>query len=375
MTRAPRLDLLITGLGRGGAETQVVRLSRALAHRGWSVRVLCLIHPTDFTDELAQVGVPLLSANMRTAWAAPRTLLWLVRQLRGDPPDLLVAFMFHADFLGRLAGCTAGVPVIVSSVRNIDMGGRHREFLLRLTSRLVAVTTANSAATARHLVGRKVAPEHRLHVIPNAVDPALFRRTGPSPYALRRELGASANDYVWLCTARFEPQKDHHTLFRAFARLQEQRADARLWLAGQGTLQEDLEALAEELGIAARTRFLGLKDVRKVLPAADAVVQSSAWEGLPNALLEAHAAGRPVVATDVGGTAEIVREGESGYLVPRGDHQALADAMLRMMDLTPGRRLVMGEAGSQHVMACYNLDRIVGEWLELFDRLLAPGGA
>ncbi|HEY5940892.1 MAG TPA: glycosyltransferase, partial [Gemmatimonadales bacterium] len=143
----------------------------------------------------------------------------------------------------------------------------------------------------------------------------------------------------------------------------------------RGSLQEATETLARALGLGDGVRFLGVRqDVAELMSAADGYVMSSAWEGMPIVLLEAAAAGLPIVATRVGGNAEVVRENESGFLVPARDSDALAAAMLRLIALPDAERRSLGERGREHVRASYGLSLVVDRWLEIYRGVLERKG-
>lgn len=146
-------------------------------------------------------------------------------------------------------------------------------------------------------------------------------------------------------------------------------------MAGQGPWLENLQRQSINLGISDRVVFLGLcRDIPSLLDAADGFVLSSAWEGLPNVVMEAMAAAKPVVATCVGGVPELVQEGVNGYIVPPGDSEVLAAAMVKMMALPEAERQAMGRAGRVHIEANYSLERVVDQWEELYRELLQRKG-
>jgi glycosyltransferase involved in cell wall biosynthesis len=162
---------------------------------------------------------------------------------------------------------------------------------------------------------------------------------------------------------------------RAFFSAYNQHPSSVLLLVGEGPLQPSTEALAEELGLSGAVRFLGVRDdVPELMRAADAYVMSSAWEGMPVVLLEAGAAGLPIVATSVGGIPEVVRDQESGFLVPSGDAARLGEAMLRLSALPEVERRSMGIRGMEHVRVHYGLGRMVERWEELYSEVLRRKG-
>ena len=150
----PMVMFLITGLAYGGAETQLVNLATSLKKRGWEVRVVSMLPPQAFTEELKEAGIPLLTLNMRRGVADPRAVFRLVKMLCEWRPQILTSFMFHANLLGRIAGRLAGVPIVVSSIRNENFGGSRRDRVLRMTDWMGEISTTNSNLAADKLVKR-----------------------------------------------------------------------------------------------------------------------------------------------------------------------------------------------------------------------------
>lgn len=370
-----RVALLITGLNRGGAETQLVRLACALAQRGWDVSVLSLLPPTQFTAELASCGVSVWTAGMQRFAETPHVLWKLTRELKRWQPHVLVCFMFHADILGRIAAWGSKVPVVISSVRSINMGGRHREWILRLTSGLVEAVTANAQMTVQYISEHNIAGGKPLYVMPNAIETEHFQCSISTAKSVRSELGADPDDFIWLVIGRLASEKDYPNLLKACAKLVSQGKKIRLWIAGEGSLEQDIKQFAADIAVETHCSFLGLRDdISRLLAGADAIVQASAFEGLPNALIEAFAARKPVVATNVGGTGELVIDKASGILVPAQNPLALAEAMIEMMEMPLEKRVAMGEAGYKHVAENYQVERVVRKWEVLFIRLLGKMG-
>jgi glycosyltransferase involved in cell wall biosynthesis len=274
--------------------------------------------------------------------------------------------MFHANLLGRLIRWVAPVPKVISTAQNSEEGGRLRERLYRWTDRWADRTTQVSAAGARRYVERGLVAPEKIAVVPNSVDAGRFAPDPSARAALRAELGLGET-FTWLAVGHLEPQKDYPTLLWALA-MGPEAADSIVLVAGHGSQRDRLAALADELGVARQVRWLGLRrDVSKLLNAADGFVMSSAWEGTPLAMLEAAATGLPVVATDVGGNAEVVVDGEGGWIVPAGDPPALAAGMARILALGSGERRAMGQAARRRVLERYTLAATVDRWEGLYD--------
>ena len=243
------IAFLLTGLGLGGAEQQAVRVAGSLKDRGYKITIISMLPPQRFTEDLSRAGIPLVLVGMRRGRASLRNFFDTVSTLRKLEPDVLVCFMYHANLLGRLAGFLARVPRRIVSVRNENFGGRRRELVFRWTNRLSAATVVNSERAANSLVGRRTVSRDQLTVIPNGID------IGQAP-AIRLDrtlLGVPERSFLWLVVGRLEPQKDHATLFEAFANLD--RPDHHLLVAGDGSLMDVLQMRARELGIASRVHF------------------------------------------------------------------------------------------------------------------------
>lgn len=360
------VTFLITGLGRGGAETQLLRLVLQLDREQWSPRVIAMLQPRAVVAELNAAGIPLSSLNMKRGMATVGDLFRCIRLLQRDRPEIMVCFMFHAILLGRIAGWIAGVPTIISSVRTGVSGGAWKDGLLRLTDWLGTVTTTNSRSGAERLVARSAVPRNRIRVIPNALPDDLPAPSTSHRIQLRKALGIHSSEFLWLAVGRFEAAKDYPNLIHAFADVARQRPEGRLWIAGEGPLQEVIHRMVTELKLLEVVRFLGLRtDVPELLTAADAYVLSSAWEGLPNSLMEALALGIPAVATSVGGVPELIKHGETGLLAAPGQAISLAQAMLNLMTMTPVERVAMGSAAASYVREEFSSKKVMCMWNEL----------
>ncbi len=363
-----RVVLVVNSLARGGAETQLVRLAGRLVAVGHSVCVVPLLPDDELGAELRAMGVtvhPL--CNTESPRGLP-TVTALVRVLRQQRPDLVVSFLYQSNVVTRVAASVARVPVVVSSIRNEYFGGRRRELAMRATDRLASVTTTNSALAADRLVRRRVVARDRLVVVPNALPPEAFVRRERGP--VREALGVAPDDFVWLGVGRLVPQKAWPDLLQAFALTGPRGGGSRLVIAGGGPEESRLRALAERLQVASYVHLLGPRDdVPDLLAAADGLVLSSAYEGLPNVVLEAMAAGLPVVATRVGGVPELVDD-STGLIVPPADPTALAAAMRQLAGARASSRAEMGRRAREVAWSRFHEDVVLTRWLDLFEGLV-----
>jgi glycosyltransferase involved in cell wall biosynthesis len=369
-----RVLFLSTSMGMGGADSQLLSAARELRARGHEVMIVSLTPLGPMGLEARAAGIPTESLEMRRGFPDPGGLLRLARLVRSWRPDVVHSHMVHANLMARALRLLAPVPVLVSTIHNIYEGGRLRMAAYRWTNRLVDHMTIVSQAAFDRFVAERIVPPEILRVVPNGVDTGRFRGLPPGTReAVRQSLGLG-DEFVWLAVGRFEVAKDYPSMLRAFAEVRKQEPRAALVLVGRGSLQAETEALARELGVTG-VRFAGVRgDVPEVMSAADGYVMSSAWEGMPMVLLEAAAAGLPIVATRVGGNHEVVLQEESGLLVPPSDPAALAKAMLRLCRMPKAERRGMGERGREHIRANYDLTRVAERWEGLYLEVLARKG-
>lgn len=207
-----------------------------------------------------------------------------------------------------------------------------------------------------------------IEVIENGIEWERYQ-THSNKTTLRASLGLDANRKYVACVARFHPIKDHTSLLQGYSQVAKQRTDADLLLIGDGPRREELQTLVQQLGIQNRVQFLGVRsDVADLLQAVDVFALTSLCEAASLTLLEAMAAGLPVVVTDVGGNPEIVRQENEGLLVPRQDATAIGNALIRILsDATLANR--MGQAGKQRVKETYSLERTIERYHQLYQRL------
>ncbi|MDM7325323.1 MAG: glycosyltransferase [Thermus sp.] len=373
-----RVLFLVTGLGRGGAETQVALLAKGMQARGWQVRVVSMIPPDPEgpKGELDSAGIPVHSLGMVQGRPSPSGLWRLARLVKGFRPQVVHAHMIHANLLARVTRVMAPIPVLVCTAHStVEIGRSFRSerathLAYRLTDFLCDLTTQVSPEGVRRFLAGRAVPPGKLRYIPNGVDTTRFAPDGELRARMRGELGLAEDAFVWLAVGRLEEAKDYPTLLQAFVGVIRQHPEARLLVVGKGSLESHLRSLAQALGLEGAVALLGLRqDIPGLMAAADAFVMSSLWEGMPMVLLEAHAAGLPVVATDVGGNREVVQEGVTGYLVPPGDPDALAGAMLRMADLPRDGRTGMGLRGREWVEARFSFQTILDQWENVYTEL------
>lgn len=351
-----RLAILVTGLERGGAETQAANLARSLHARGWEVTVLAF-RPGPLAPELRAAAVPVRVLG-------PGQLLLHLARLQ---PSIVHAHLFHANLAARLARLLCPIPVVVSTVHSMAETGRqshsilHRDLLYRLTDALSDATVFVSSASARRHLAARAVSERRASVIPNGVDTARFHPDPAQRAITRAALGLGA-EFAWLAAGRLMWKKNYPLMLEAMARQHE----GVLFIAGDGPDAAHLRQLA-----GPNVRFLGARDdIPALMNACDGFLLSSDVEGLPMVLLEAAASGLPQVSTAIGGVSEAVIHERTGYLVPPGDAAALAAAGERLAALPPEARAYMARAAREHAVARFDLTAVTSQWEDLYRKLI-----
>jgi len=306
-----------------------------------------------------------------------RALAGLRRLVRAWRPHIVHTHTAKAGLLGRLAARAAGVPTIVHTFHGHVLRGYFSPaktgLFRRLETRLAAATdalVAVSESVKQDLVDLGVARAEKIRVVPLGLDLAHLAAGLPRG-VLRRETGVPEAAPLVGMVGRLVPIKDVPTFLRAARLVRAERADARFALVGDGEERSALEALCRQLGLAEAVTFLGWRrDLAAIYGDLDVVVNASRNEGTPVALIEALAAGRPVVATRVGGTPDLLGDGERGRLVPPGDPAALARAVLETLDQSEAARR-RAQAGREHVLARHSADRLVRDVDALYRELRA----
>ena len=355
----------------GGAQIHVRDLAAAVAGRGHTPMVITSGSGT-FIDDLRRLNIPVVILEHLTAPIRPLSDLRALREIRSSlatlKPDLIAAHSSKAGILARVAARSLGVPVVftVHGWAFTEGVPPLQAALYRQVERLVGPLASRiitvSEYDRRLGLAARVAPADRLVTVHNGMPDV-----GPD---LRADPARSPARLVMV--ARYGAQKDHPTLLRALAEL---RGHAwELDLIGDGPLMAQTEALAADLGVADRVHFLGQRnDVDRILAAAQVCLLITNWEGFPLSILEAMRAGLPVVASAVGGVAESVRDGETGYLVPRGAVAPLRERIERLLT-DPGLRGLLGANGRSRFEQDFTLEASVARTLAVYRASLDEAG-
>jgi glycosyltransferase involved in cell wall biosynthesis len=362
---------LIPTLDRSGAEKQMVMLAKGLPADRFHVQVATLTRMGPLLSELADAHIHVSAMNKRLK-LDPQALARLVSFLKQNRFDVVQTWIFAANTYGRVAARLARVPIVITTEMAVDLWKGPRErFIDRRTSRWCDRVVGNSHAVVDYYRSLGV-PDDRLTMIYSGIaedEPPLVDSA-----ALRAEFGFAVDAPLVLFAGRLAEQKRIDDLLKALDLLQHVQPDVRTLIAGDGPLRPRLEETAGLYCLEGKVRFLGHRDdVPRLMAAADLVVLASAYEGLPNLILEAMRFRKPVVATSAPGTTEVVVDGQTGTLVPVGQPQLLARAIRDIVrDPALGRSL--GEAGRERVDRVFPSRLMIDRFAQLYEELARQKG-
>ena len=361
-----RVAFCITELDPGGAERALFEIVTRLDPVNWEVRVFCLGPETELSRQLQERGIATVCFGVRR-WYQVGVLFRLTKQLREFRPAVLQTFLFHANILGRLAGWWAGLPVILSGLRVAERGKRWHVWLDRGTNRLVTLNVCVSEGVRQFAVSHGGLSERKLRVIPNGVDAERFASATPVDLS---QFGIPAEAWTLVTVGRLTVQKGHDELIGAVAPLLIDDPRMHVLIVGEGPERETLDWLSDSLGVSGQVHLVGFQaEIPGILKSCQAFALPSRWEGMPNALLEALAAGLPCIATDVEGVRELLSR-ESGIVVAPGD----AVALRRAVEQVRGQMLCLAPTESQGVVLKRHTWRAICEEYEsLFTECLCGG--
>ena len=347
-----KICFLAGTLGQGGAERQLFFMLRALRQIGAQPRVVCLGQKEMWENPIRALGVPVTWVGQSKRRL--RRLVQIVRVLRGNLPAVFQSQHFYTNAYVVAAARLLQLPEIgamqndgISEVRDSGPVGGW------INLRAPKLMTVNSEAGTQYALSSQI-PPGRLYSMPNVMDTEHFKP------AVSGDGIARNGSLRLLAVGRLCPQKRMDRFLSVVTRLRRATGrDIKAVIAGEGPLRRELERQAAEAGLLPHiVEFIGgVFDTAPLYRQADICVLTSDFEGLPNVLLEAMASGLPVVTTNVGGVGQIVRNGETGFMVPPENEEAMVSAIL-LLDKNPGLRREMGQRGREFVLSHHSLTRL-----------------
>jgi glycosyltransferase involved in cell wall biosynthesis len=365
--------LCITELDLGGAERCLTELAVRVDRRRFSPVVYCL-GPRPAREDasclpaLEAAGLEVHCLGGRALWQFPIIAGRLRRLLASQNAQVVQTFLFHANVLGRIAARRAAARAVVCGIRVAERGATWHLRLDRLTEGWVDRYVCVSASVAQFSTTRGNLPPEKLVIIPNGVD---LDRYSSQPQADRTALGIGAGHRVVTFVGRLEPQKGVQWLIEMAPAWLAQRPECDLLMVGEGPLRRALESTCQATRIDGRVHFAGWRtDVPAILAATDVLVLPSAWEGMPNVVLEAMASGLPVVAADVEGVRELLGPSAMQQTVRHGDSQGFIDKVVSFVG-DPRMATAVGAENRRRAAENFAISRMVAAYEDLWASLVA----
>lgn len=360
---------LIGCLNIGGAEEQLVSLAPEFDAGRFRVIVCVLQAGGILEDRLAAAGVEYRAFGFRLR-SAPLAVLRIYAFLKREKVDILHMHMYHAALYGRIAGLLARVPVMITTDHGKGMWKKSWQVAFeRYMVKHTALRIGVSQDIADIIRDRERVPDEKLMVVRNGVNAGRFRAGEAERASVRTELGVPEHTFLVGTLARLVEPKALHVMIEAISIASENLAGIRLIIVGDGPLRAELERRASDLKVGDRVTFTGARsDIPGLLAAMDAFALSSIREGLPISLLEAMAAGKPIVATRVGGIPDVIADREDGLLVEPNDPKAFAGAIC---DLAADADLAsrLGRRAAEKAESDYSVKATARKLEEVYARL------
>lgn len=367
-SRPKTVCFVVSRLGVGGAEKNLYLLAANLPRDRFVPVVLSLGDEGPYAERLRASGVPVYSLGL----PCPCSIWKAIRFFARCRVDLFHGFMFHGNIAARLLGAMFRKPSI-SAIRVAEGEKRWHLWMDRRTAGLVDVYTTNGRSLSAFVADRIGVPPERIRMISNALaveDLTVSSNAG----RVRKLLDIPEGAPLAAMIGRLHIQKDPETFVRAAKLVRAVEPRAHFLIAGIGPMQFRLQSLIAGLGLRGFFHLPGMVNAHDVYAACDLFVLSSLWEGVPNAAIEAMAAGRAAILSDFDGAADVVEPGMTGEIFPHGDANALAETMLTLFQ-DPDRRAALGTRAREAVTARYSVGQLVDGNVRLYEQLTAGRAA
>jgi glycosyltransferase involved in cell wall biosynthesis len=360
---------LVEDLKIGGAERVIADIALGLDRKKYDARVWCVTRGGETAAELGQKGIDVQVLGI-SSYRNPLNTFKLTRQLKAARPDIVHTHGYFASVIGRIAARRAEIPVILAHVHSTYWEYKKRHITIeRKLSRFTHKIICCSRAVENFVKNTEKITDNKTIVIYNGVDEERFSPLKSLP-SIRAEWGMDEETAVVGTVSSLTPHKGHEYLIQAASLVLDTLPAAKFLIVGDGPLRQRLEDQAKDLNIHPAVIFTGTrKDIPEMLSLMDVfVLPSHIREGLGIAIIEAMAAEKPVVATDIGGIPEVVNDSETGFLVDPGNPEALSKAIIELLQ-NPQRAKIMGEKGRNRVKEMFTTKKMLSDIEKLYQSL------
>jgi glycosyltransferase involved in cell wall biosynthesis len=355
----------LSQLGRGGLELQVLELCKGLSKDKFLIYCLPLWPIYDLEEEFVKTGVQIIKIHKKASFDLS-ILLRLIKFLKREKIDIVHTWIFTSNTWTRTAAILNNIPVIIASERSVDTWKKFPHKIVdRLLSKKTDLIISNSKAVYEFVISEGISA-NKCNIIYNGVDIEKANNNNKSPNIIKDEINIPLDKIIIGIVANFNPQKDYNNFVHAANLILKNRDDVHFLTVGIGPELNSILELTINFRINNRFTFLGSRnDIPNVLSVMDIFTLTSTREGFSNAILEAMAVGLPIVATDVGGNAEAVVDGETGFIVPPNDPEELALALIKLIE-SPKLRKNFGEGGKRRTKLHFDSTTMVETYSKLY---------
>lgn len=365
---------LIDKLVPAGTQTNLLQIVKRLNRDQFNPKVIALVEGGELFDEFKSCGVEPIVLKVGKVYGPSgfKALSFLIKYMKREEIDIVQTHFLHADILGTLAAKMAGISKVITARRDEGFWRGKRQVLInRFLNRYVNYILANSNAVKEAVLLNEKVSHRQVRVIHNGVDLESYYPSQELREATRDSLGIRSEEIVIGMVANMRHEvKGHEVLIKAISFLRNGKYPLKILFIGDGPLREKYERYAVRLKVRDRILFLGSRrDINALINASDLVCVPSLSEGFSNTILEAMAAGKPIVASNVGGNPEIVADGETGFLVRPRHAEALAQGVLEFLE-NQELFLRMGEAGRTRIESHFSIEKMVSEYEVFYQKIL-----
>lgn len=360
---------VIWSLEKGGAERFLVSLVKNFDRNLFNSIVCCLNWKGEWAKELEEKGIKVIALNKRGKFDI-FVIFKIITVIKQNKIDIVSTHLWAADVFGRLAAILAKTPIIVSTVHRVELEKKWWQWKLeKLLGNRTDIFIAVANAVKNHYHQQSGVPLSKIAYIPNSIELEKFKIQGDITY-LHKELNLTSQNFILLCLGRLSKEKGHKYLFEALSLLNGQYR-FKLLVVGEGPLRNSLQSMVHSLQLDDKVIFTGQRnDIPQILEISDCLVLPSLYEGLPTCILEAMAMSKPVIATTVGGTQELIKNGEAGFIVEPRNPTALSEAITKLIKMPDRERRELGLKGREIVINNFSIENIAKETENVFLELV-----